>query len=163
MWDLSRDSLRAMYGSEGGHQGSSNQSPASSSSSYAYGRDLNRPGVRLPAFTGSRCVCQSNLSLQQTATVFSSKKRMMIKNFVDTLALSVNHDELSSSLWQIIRQIILLPVLTKKLKDTFNRALILNSYCMTQSKGYTQYIESCLMVKTHILLFKANSQYLSSR
>ena len=81
---------------------------------------------------------------------------------------------------------LLLPVFTKKLKDTFNRALILTSYGMTQSKEYTQYIESCLMVslqciqslmmrwcyithilllkvETHILLFKVKSQYLSSR
>jgi hypothetical protein len=55
-WNLETplsDPFRAMHGSEGGHQGSSNQSPANSSSSYAYGRGLNRPGERLPAFTGS--------------------------------------------------------------------------------------------------------------
>ena len=84
------DPLRAMYGNEGGRQGSSNQPTTSSSSSYASGRGLNRLGERFPAFAGSRYGRQSNLSLQQTATTrmlqFSSRPqpRLSKANFANT-------------------------------------------------------------------------------
>ena len=84
------DPLRAMHGNKGGRQGPSNQSTASSSSSYAHERGLNRLGERLPAFAGSRYVRHSNLSLQQTATTrmlqFSSRPqpRLSKANFANT-------------------------------------------------------------------------------